>query len=735
MFIFHNTFPHHQQVNTKDCGATCLQIISEYYGRKISLKKLREYSHISREGASLMGLSDAAEKVGFRTVGLCPTVEMLKSDIQLPCILFWDQNHYVVCYKIKKKFCHTYYYISDPASMKMQYEEATFKKFWLSTRRNNEDRGILLALTPTERFYERDDDTAYNGSFGLHSFIKYISPHRASLFQMITCMVLFMLTGLIIPFLTQSLVDVGIRGGSISFVILILLSQLIITITNMCIGFVNSWVSIQTNTRVHLSLVSDFWTKLLKLPVSFFDTKVTGDIMERIGDYGRIKNFLLDNSINFCFAIINFVIYTCILSFYNTKVLIIFICGNIIYVLWTALFLKSWKRLDYDKFEASSKNNNKVLQMLQGVVDIKLNNEERLKRWEWEKVQAKLFRLSIRGLKLGQIQGNVSTLITNITNIIISAIVAREVINGNMTLGMMMSITYLTAQIGGPINFFVDFVHILQDTRISLERLNEIREMNDDDTEISEKHIELPDNREICFEHVDFSYDGSERTNVLHNVSFVIPQKKVTAIVGNSGSGKTTIMKLIQGLYNPNRGNVKIGDIPIKTINPHLYRSKIGSVMQDGYIFSDTIARNIATGSMEIDKRKLYHAAQMANIDEFINKQPLGYNMKIGLEGVGLSQGQRQRILIARAIYKSPEILLFDEATNALDSSNEKTIMTNLQHYFEGRTVVIAAHRLSTIRHANQIIVMKDGRVVEVGTHEELMKKSGDYYGLIKNQL
>lgn len=448
------SFPHYQQPNAKDCGATCLIIISEYYGKKYSFKRLREYSCISREGASLMGLSDAAERIGFETLGLCPSIEVLKKDVKLPCVLFWNQGHYVVCYKIKRGFRDTRYYISDPASMKLSYSESEFKKHWYSTRRNNEDRGIVLTLDPNNRFYNLDDDSKSVGKWGISHYFSYLYPHKSSMSQMVICMILFMLTGLIIPFLTQSLVDVGIKGGNVNYVLLILLAQFVITITNMAIGLINSWVSIHTNTRVDLSLVSDFWEKILKLPVNFFDKKVTGDILERIGDYGRIKSFLLSHSINLAFAVVNFLIYTTILAIYNIKILVIFLLGSLLYVVWTSLFLNSWKKLDYENFKISAKNNNKVLQMLQGVVDIKLNNEEKMKRWEWEKIQAKMFRLSLKSLKLGQIQDTVSVLISNVTNIVISVIVATEVIEGNMTLGMMMAISYLTGQIGGPINFF-----------------------------------------------------------------------------------------------------------------------------------------------------------------------------------------------------------------------------------------------------------------------------------------
>ena len=730
-----DSFPHRKQINIKDCGATCLQLISEYYGRKHNIGKLRSYSHISREGASLMGVSDAAEHIGFHTLGLCPTIEVLKQDVVLPCILFWDQQHYVVLYKIKNKRGKAKFYISDPATMKREFDEEEFSKHWHCTRRNNENRGILLTLTPTSRFFESVDDDEMSFKSGILSYLKYISPYKKQIATTTLGLVLLMLIGLIVPFLTQSLVDVGIRGGNYNYVFLILIAQLTLALTNVTIELINNRISMHVNTRINISLATDLWTKILKLPMSFFDTKVTGDIMQRLGDYGRIRNFLVNESITFTFAVVNFIIYTCILAYYNYVVLFIFLFGHMMYVLWTSMFLKFWKKQDYDNFAIASKNNNKVLQFLQGVVDIKLSNEEREKRWEWEKIQSTTFRIALKGLKIGQIENTIGTLITNITHLVISAIIANEVINGQMTLGMMMSVTYITAQIGGPINTLVGFIHRLQDTHISLERLNEIYEMKDDDTDIESKSIDWPDDNTMSFEHVNFSYDGSQRTSVLKDISLSIPEKKITALVGNSGCGKTTIIKLLQGLYTPQNGSVTIGGKPLYTINPHLLRSKTSAVMQDGYIFSDTIARNIATGSLEINRERLYEAAKIANIEDFIKSLPLGYNTKIGMEGKGVSQGQKQRILIARAIYKNPEILLFDEATNSLDSTNERIIMNNLQKYFTNKTVVIAAHRLSTIRNADQIIVMNDGKVTEQGNHEELMAKKGAYYKLIQNQL
>lgn len=726
-------FPFYQQLDKKDCGATCLRMIADYYGRKYSLRKLRDLSFISREGSSLMGISDAAEHIGFHALGLCTDTKHLKKDVTLPCILHWNQNHYVVCYKISRKNKNSIYYIADPAVMKRKFTEEELEQHWLSTRRNNENRGILLSLEVTPEFYKFDEETLKKPS-GIGKYLDYLKPHKWAFCHNILCIFLFMIIGMVTPYLTQSLVDKGIWGGNLNFVLLILISQIILALTSMGINLINSWVTIHTNTRINLSIVSDFWSKLLKLPAHFFDTKVTGDIVQRFTDYGRIEDFLLNSSISIVFAIVNFLVYSFILFFYNLKVLFIFFVGYTIYVLWILCFLKLWKKLDYDNFEISSKNN-KSLQLLQGIIDIKLNNEEKQKRWEWEKIQARMFRLSLKSLKIGQIQGNIGTLIITITNIVISYLVAKEVIIGQMTLGMMMAITYVTGQIAGQIHQFIDFIHSIQNMRISLERLEEINDMEDDETNIDNKRNELPTDLTMRFEHVSFSYDGSPRRYILKDLCFYIPQHKITAIVGNSGCGKTTIMKLLLGLYNPTNGNVKVGNISISQINPYLWRSKIGSVMQDGYLFSDTIARNIATGSLDIDNKRLYSSAQIANISDFINNQPLGYSTKIGMEGVGVSQGQKQRILIARAVYKNPDILLFDEATNALDSSNERIIMDNLNEYFKGKTVVISAHRLSTIKQADQIIAMKDGIIMEIGNHDELMTKKGEYYRLIENQL
>mgnify|MGYP002166480743 CR=1 FL=1 len=503
------SFPHRQQPNAKDCGATCLYLISAYYGKRHSLDKLREYSHISREGASLMGISEAAERIGFKTLGLCLDMDKLANEVRLPCILFWNQNHYVVCYKIRRGRKGYRFYLSDPASIKTVCSEEEFRSHWFCTRRNGEDRGILLQLCPTDLFYTIEGDGKKPRFKGLAGYFTYIAPYKGAVAQMIFSMLLLMFLGLFAPFLTQVMVDVGIREGNFSFVMLVLLSQLILTLTNMGVGMINGWLSLHTNTRVSLALFSDFWKKLLKLPAKFFDTKILGDLMQRLEDYDRIESFLLGHSIQICFSIVSFVVFTSILAYYNVTILMVFLVGHVLYVLWTTMFLGTWKRLDYENFELSSKSNNKIIQMLQGVVDIKLNNEENLKRWEWEKIQARLFRLSVRRLKVGQLQGNVSTLITNVTNLLISAITAQAVIGGSMTLGMMMAISYVTAQIGAPISQFVGFVHVLQETKISLERLDEIHSMPDDDSLLESQQQELPTKKDIM--HESLRLMGAER--------------------------------------------------------------------------------------------------------------------------------------------------------------------------------------------------------------------------------
>lgn len=529
--------------------------------------------------------------------------------------------------------------------------------------------------------------------------------------------------------------DVGIRDGNLGFITLILIAQLVIFIARLSVEFIRSWILLHMNTRINIALISDFLAKLMKLPLRYFDTKMTGDIMQRIGDHGRIESFLTGNSISTLFSFVNFFVFAFVLAYYNLVILGIFLAGNALYVLWILFFMKYRRELDYKRFAQSAGEQSNIIQLITGMQEIKLNNCEKQKRWQWERIQVKLFKIGIKGLILGQLQQVGSVFFSQTTNITVSFIAAKAVVDGHMTLGMMMALTYIIGQLTAPVEQFIGFARAFQDAQISLERLNEVHGKEDEEETIENKLTVLPDRRDISLENLSFSYDGADRDYVLDDINLTIPQEKVTAIVGASGSGKTTLIKLLLGFYEPNKGTIKIGETPLSVINPHLWRSKSGSVMQDGFIFSETIAQNIGVGDDHIDIEKLRHAVTVANIRDFIDSLPLGYNTKIGMEGNGISQGQRQRILIARAVYKDPEFIFLDEATNALDANNEKEIMKHLHEFYKGKTVVVVAHRLSTVRDADKIVVLDQGKVAEEGTHEELTALKGKYYELVRNQL
>ncbi len=729
------TFPFFNQRYSVDCGPSCLRMIAKHYGKAYSAEMLRKHCFISREGVSMLGISDAAEYIGFRTLGVKITFEQLANETLLPCILHWNQNHFVVCYNVKKNWRGNYnIYIADPASKKICYSEEELKKCWISTKEHGKELGTVLLLEPTPDFGKREDEIQINKK-SITSFIGYFSLYKLLLLQIVFGMIAGCLLQLIFPFLTQAMVDKGINGRDMGIITLILIAQLGLFLAQLSIDYIRSWVLLYINSRIDISLISDFLVKLMNMPIHFFDTKNTGDIMQRIGDHGRIKGFLMGNSIGIVFSIVNFIIFTGILAYYNIKILCIFLVGNTLYVIWILLFMRYRRELDIKRFNQSANDQNKVIQLIQGMQDIKLNNCERQKRWEWERVQVNLFKISVKGLKIGQIQQSGSIFFTKTTDIIVSFIAASAVVSGEMTLGMMMSLTYILGQVAAPIHSFIGFAQSLQDAKISLERLNEIHAQEDEEKDIANKLAVLPDKRDICVNDVKFSYSGADRDYALDGVSLTIPERKVTALVGESGCGKTTLIKLLQGFYTPNSGSITVGGVALSAINPHLWRRSTGSVMQENYIFSDTIAKNIALCTDEVDVERLYRAAKMANADSFISALPMGYNTKIGMEGCGVSQGQRQRILIARAIYKNPELIFFDEATNALDATNESEIMANLHEFYKGKTVVVAAHRLSTVKDADQIIVMKHAKVVEIGTHAELIAKRGEYYTLIKNQL
>lgn len=729
-------FPFYPQYDMMDCGPACLRMIAKYHGKHFTLQTLRKKCYITHEGVSMLGISEAAESIGFRTLGIRVDTARLVESVSLPCILHWNQNHFVVLYKVKeRRHGKNTFHIADPASKRVKYDREEFEKCWCSLTSEQGREGTALLLTPGPDFEHIDEEQENTVKRDLLFFARYLLPYKGQFVQLLFGMALGSLLQMVFPFLTQAMVDVGIGDRNLGFITVVLIAQLALFFSQLAIGFLRSWIMLHINSRIDIALISDFLMKLMKLPLHYFDTKMTGDIMQRIGDHARIKSFLMGNTVNILFSIVNFFIFAGILGYYHPLILVVFLSGNALHVVWILSFMRFRRELDIKRFNQSAGEQSKIIQLIQGMQEIKLNNCERQKRWEWEHIQVRLFRINVRSLSLGQIQQAGSSFFTRTTGIIVSFIAAKAVVDGQMTLGMMMSLTYIIGQVSAPIGEFIGFAQSFQDAKISLERLNEVHNQVDEEQDIDTKLTSLPVNRDICLKDVTFSYSGADRDYALDGVSLTIPANKVTAIVGASGSGKTTIVKLLQGFYEPLRGQITVGNSPLSLINPHLWRSKAGSVMQESFIFSDTIARNIAVATDEIDLDRLHHAVEVANIGEYINSLPLGYSTKIGMEGNGLSAGQRQRILIARAVYKNPEFIFFDEATNSLDANNESIIMDNLQAFYKGKTVLVVAHRLSTVRHADKIIVLDHGKVVEEGTHEELTARRGAYYTLVKNQL
>lgn len=723
-------FPIYIQADSKDCGPTCLKIVSRHYGKTINVQELRNLSETTREGSNLLFLSDAAEKIGFRTLGVKLNLERLE-EAPLPCILHWNKEHYVVLYDIKKGS----YFISDPGFGLIAYNQQDFIKFWIG---NNADEttqeGIALLLEPTPKFHQSEFDEEDKKGLGFGMLSQYVLRYKSFLIQLSIGLMASSLLQLIFPFLTQSIVDVGIQNQNLNFIYLILFAQLFLFAGRTGLELIRSWILLHLSTRINISLISDFFIKLMNLPISFFDVRMTGDIMQRINDHRRIERILTTSSISVLFSVINMVIMGGVLAYYNLQIFFVFFAGSILYFGWITLFLKRREALDYKRFSEVSQEQSKVMELINGMQEIKLHNAEKQKRWGWEYVQARLFRVSIKGLVLEQTQTIGSSVINELKNIFIVFLSAKLVIDGEITLGMMMAISSIVGSLNGPITQLIGFVREVQDAKISLARLSEIHDKEDEIQQEAHQMHDVPQNENIEIKELSYRYLGSD-IPVLENLNLTIPANKVTAIVGVSGSGKTTLMKLLLKFYEPNNGEINIGNAQLKNISQKAWRNNVGAVMQEGFIFNDTIANNIAVGADVIDKQRLVYAADVANIKDYISGLPLGYNTKIGSEGVGMSTGQKQRLLIARAVYKNPEMLLFDEATSALDANNEKEIMQKLDLFFKDKTVVVIAHRLSTVMNADQIVVLDKGKIIEMGNHSALVEQKGNYFELVRNQL
>ncbi len=727
-------FPFYKQTESKDCGPTCIKIIAKHYGKVLNTQKLRTLSETTREGSSLLGLSDAVEEIGFRSLGVKLSLNQL-TEVPLPCVLHWNKIHYVVLYKIKKKRNgEMTIYISDPAHGLITYTKDEFIQAWIGNNATEAtEEGVALLLEPTPKFYSDNLDDKEE-AFGFKFISKYVFKYKAFLVQLIIGLTASSILQLIFPFLTQSIVDVGITNQDVNFIYLVLIAQLSLFIGRTLIEVLRSWILLHLSTRINISLISDFFIKLMNLPISFFDVKMTGDLLQRINDHKRIERILTMSSLNVLFSMVNLVVFSIVLIYYSLTIFSIFAIGSIAYFAWILIFFRKRKKLDYKRFSQISEEQSKVIELVNGMQEIKLHNAEKRKRWNWEFVQAKLFKISIENLALEQYQSVGSSFINELKNILITVISAKLVIDGDITLGMMLAITSIVGQLNAPITQLISFLRELQDANISLERLSEIHNKENEESAEDEKVYEIPDKAGFEIKDLMFRYVGSDRP-VLENLNLSIPANKITAVVGVSGSGKTTLMKMLLKFYQPNDGQIYIGKHDLKNVSQKAWRQQFGVVMQEGYIFNDTIANNIAVGDDYVDKKKLAHAVDVANIKDFIEGLPLSYNTKIGMEGIGLSTGQKQRLFIARSVYKNPKFLFFDEATSALDANNEKVIMEKLDQFFEDKTVMVIAHRLSTVKNAHQIVVLDQGKIVEVGNHESLIKKRGNYYNLVKNQL
>lgn len=742
-------FPFYKQFNIMDCGPTCIRMVAKYYGKTQFPAKIRQLTGYTKEGVSLLDLSEAAEKIGFRTRGVQIEMVQLLEELTLPCILHWNQNHFVVLppqpSNIKKKGKIK---IADPGKGVIIFTKEEFAKQWISSINiNGGGVGTALLLEPTSNFYLQDDEST-SEKYIWKSLVQYLKGNNWQLTQIFLALLITSFFQLIFPLLTQSIIDIGVSQKNLSYVTIVLAAQLMLIFSRTIIEFIRSSLLLNISVKLNFSLISDFWIKIAKLPISYFDSYHTGDTLQRLNDSRKIESFLTGSAISTFFSFFNFLIFAVVLIMYSVNLFFIFFIGSVLYFLWVRLFLRLRRKTNYQTFHLSAKENNASLQLIQGMQELKLNNAETLKRWDWENIQGSIFRLGFKNLSYNQIQQSGAVFINEGKNIIITFLVAKMVIQEQLSLGAMLAVQYIIGQLNSPIEQFVGFVQNAQDAKMSLERLNEIHGLNDEESQLNKSNYGisyLPTHKSILIRNLSFAFPGADNDLVLDNINLEILEGKTTAIVGVSGSGKTTLIKLLLKFYEQYEGDIEVGNreylnqlekgIKFKYLSPSFWRRQCGAVLQDGYIFNDTIAQNIAVGYDQPELEKLISASRVSNLLSFIESLPNGFNTKIGSDGVGISQGQKQRLLIARAIYKDPKYLFFDEATNALDANNEKVIIENLQQYFKGRTVIVVAHRLSTVKNADKIVVLHEGKIIEQGTHNELTLLHGRYFELVKNQL
>jgi len=722
-------FPFYRQLDAMDCGPTCLKMITQWHGKSFPLQYLREKCYITREGVSMLGITEAAESIGYRTIALKLTYEQ-KGEIPgllqlpLPSIAYWEQRHFIVIYKISK----THVWVADPAEGKLKLKRSFFETGWL----NGKDKGIALGLETTPAFYQEDSLEEDRSKW--RYLLGYIRPYKRLILQFGLGMIVGLVFQLMFPFLTQSLIDVGVNNQNINFVWLVLIAQLVLSISQVFVQFIQSWIALNIGRRVNVNLIADFLAKMMRLPLGFFDSKNIGDLYQRISDNHRVESFLTGSVLNMLFSIVTVFVFSGVLLMYSKLIFAVFFFFSLLYLLWIWGFLKWRKELDYMAFQQASENQQNLYEIINGVQEIKLQGSERKRRWKWIEIQAKLFSVQTKSLALRQYQEFGVLLFSRLKDILISFIAASAVINGEMTLGMMVAVQYIVGQLNAPFQQFIGFVYSAQDAKISLERMGEITSEKEENNPAISLIKHLSDSIDLKLENLSFGYTPISNP-VLQEVNLTIPAGKTTAIVGASGSGKTTLLKLLLGFYEPTKGKILVGQNALSSVDKRYWRSLCGTVMQDGFIFSDTIAHNIAESDSTVNYQKLQHAIEVANISDLIETLPLGYNTMIGAKGSGISQGQKQRILIARAVYKNPEVLFLDEATNSLDATNERQIVENLNQFLKSKTVIVVAHRLSTVMNADQIVVLDSGKIVEQGTHNTLLNNKGKYYRLVQNQL